>query len=286
MTKQELKDKLLNTAYFINNKYLDQYIQLVYNYNTDEAYTEKHHILQRCYYKYSNIPIDNDENNIVRLAYKDHCKAHWLLYFCTIGYLKQANEASVRYISEMYKKLTGKEKHKFDFVQDDFELLQKYMNDIIQDKDSKYWSTDEIQFLKDNYGEYGSGLYCAKVLNKTIRQVNKKAKQLGIANNYPDWTEEELNILYQFYPSEGSNVYLRIPKHSQGACINKAVQLKIKTQNHYWTEEDIKKFINNAEKPLTEIVKLFPGRTYSSIKHYWQRNIREQLINGKDNDRR
>ena len=64
MTKQELKDKLLNTAYFINNKYLDQYIQLVYNYNTDEAYTEKHHILQRCYYKYSNIPIDNDENNI------------------------------------------------------------------------------------------------------------------------------------------------------------------------------------------------------------------------------
>lgn len=86
----------------------------------------------------------------------------------------------------MYKKLTCKEKHKFDFVQDDFELLQKYMNDIIQDKDSKYWSTDEIQFLKDNYGEYGSGLYCAKVLNKTIRQVNKKAKQLGIANNCPD----------------------------------------------------------------------------------------------------
>ena len=40
----------------------------------------------------------------------------------------------------MYKKLTGKEKHKFDFVQYDFELLQTYMNDIIQDKDSKYWS--------------------------------------------------------------------------------------------------------------------------------------------------
>ena len=76
MTKQELKDKLLRTDLFVDNSYLDQYIQLVYEYKTDAAYTEIHHILQRNYYKYTNQQLDNSKSNTVRLAYKDHCKAH------------------------------------------------------------------------------------------------------------------------------------------------------------------------------------------------------------------
>ena len=52
--------------------------------------------------------------------------------------MKQANEAAVRYISGIYLKLTGKEKHKFDFTQEDFDLPQNYMNDIIVDKESRY----------------------------------------------------------------------------------------------------------------------------------------------------
>ncbi len=48
MTKQELKIKLLNTSLFIDNNYLQEYLNLVDNYITTEDYTEKHHILPRC----------------------------------------------------------------------------------------------------------------------------------------------------------------------------------------------------------------------------------------------
>ena len=42
------------------------------------------------------------------------------------------------YIVELYKVLTGKDKNKFDFVDEDFQLLQNYMLTIINDEDSRY----------------------------------------------------------------------------------------------------------------------------------------------------
>jgi hypothetical protein len=43
---------------------------------------------------------------IVNLLYKDHCKAHYLLYFCTIGRLKHANAEAVSYMFSVYPALT------------------------------------------------------------------------------------------------------------------------------------------------------------------------------------
>ena len=285
-TKLELRAKLLNTGLFLDNKYLDQYLDLVLEKKQNSGYTEKHHILQRNYFKKNKIPIDNSEDNLITLTYCDHCKAHWLLYFCTIDYLKQANMHSVRYINEMYKKLTDIEKPKFDFNQEDFELLQSYMNNIINDSESRYWSQAEINYLKENYRGYGTGLKCAKALNRPLKLVNEKAKQLGLSICCPNWTSDELEILKKYYPIEGTKVYLRLPKHSEAACRAQATKLKIKVQTHYWSKDDIKKFEDNADKPLTEITKLFPNRTYASIKHYWQRYIKEKIKNGKNNDRR
>lgn len=268
MTKQELKDKLLRTDLFVDNSYLDQYIQLVYDYKTDAAYTEIHHILQRNYYKYTNQQLDNSKSNTVRLAYKDHCKAHWLLYFCTTGYLKQANEASIMYIGRMYKKLTGKTKHKFDFRQKDFELLQKYMDDVIQDENSRYWPAEDVQFLQNNYGSYGSGPYCAEKLGKPLRAINEKAKCLGLTNNTPKWTEDEIAIIIKYYPVEGDQVYLRIPAHSKAACRAKAKELSIKTINHYWTDKETQ--ILKINYPLVGPVgcsKLLPWRTPNKCAH-------------------
>ena len=166
ITKNELKQKLLNTGLFLNNKYLDEYLNLMLKNNTNIGYVEKHHILQRSYFKKNKLPVDNSDSNIVNLSYCDHCKAHWLLYFCTVDYLKKANAHSVRYIVEMYKVLTGKDKNKFDFVDEDFQVLQNYMLTIINDKDSRYWTEIEIAYLKENYYGYGAGPKCAKYLNK------------------------------------------------------------------------------------------------------------------------
>ena len=237
--KNVLKQKLLNTGLFLDNEYLDEYINLVLSNNITIGYTEKHHILQRNYFKKSGLPLDNSPDNLITLSYCDHCKAHWLLYFCTTGYLKKANEASIRYIVEMYKVLTGKDRNKFEFNDSDFQLLQSYMTSIVNDENSRYWTEAEVDYLKKNYCGYGTGPKCAKYLNKPINLVNEKARLLGLSKNCPDWTEAEIEILYKYYPIEGDKVYLRIPLHSKDACRGKAKQLKIRTKNHYWTPDEI-----------------------------------------------
>ena len=237
--KNVLKQKLLNTGLFLDNEYLDEYINLVLSNNITIGYTEKHHILQRNYFKKSGLPLDNSPDNLITLSYCDHCKAHWLLYFCTTGYLKKANEASIRYIVEMYKVLTGKDRNKFEFNDYDFQLLQSYMTSIVNDENSRYWTEAEVAYLKKNYCGYGTGPKCAKYLNKPINLVNEKARLLGLSKNCPDWTEAEIEILYKYYPIEGDKVYLRIPLHSKDACRGKAKQLKIRTKNHYWTPDEI-----------------------------------------------
>ena len=237
--KNVLKQKLLNTGLFLDNEYLDEYINLVLSNNITVGYTEKHHILQRNYFKKSGLPVDSSPDNLITLSYCDHCKAHWLLYFCTTGYLKKANEASIRYIVEMYKVLTGKDRNKFEFNDSDFQLLQSYMTSIVNDENSRYWTEAEVDYLKKNYCGYGTGPKCAKYLNKPIKLVNEKARLLGLSNNCPDWTEAEIEILYKYYPIEGDKVYLRIPLHSKDACRGKAKQLKIRTKNHYWTPDEI-----------------------------------------------
>ena len=237
--KNVLKQKLLNTGLFLDNEYLDEYINLVLSNNITIGYTEKHHILQRNYFKKSGLPLDNSPDNLITLSYCDHCKAHWLLYFCTTGYLKKANEASIRYIVEMYKVLTGKDRNKFEFNDYDFQLLQSYMTSIVNDENSRYWTEAEVDYLKKNYCGYGTGPKCAKYLNKPINLVNEKARLLGLSKNCPDWTEAEIEILYKYYPIEGDKVYLRIPLHSKDACRGKAKQLKIRTKNHYWTPDEI-----------------------------------------------
>ena len=68
-----LKETLLATKCFVNNEYLEQYLNLV---NDSKTGTELHHILPRSYFKDLGISVDNSEQNLVRLSFADHCKAH------------------------------------------------------------------------------------------------------------------------------------------------------------------------------------------------------------------
>lgn len=91
MIIQELKNKLLATNCFLDNKYLDKYCELIIN-NLEtqkEKYkTQYHHIIPRCYYKLIGLDVDNSRNNLVNLLYKDHILAHYYLCLCTEGKLK------------------------------------------------------------------------------------------------------------------------------------------------------------------------------------------------------
>lgn len=97
-----IKEALLNTGEFLNNDYLDQYLDLISNYELSETkhYIEIHHILPKKYFKHHQIEIDDSDFNLIPLLYKDHCLAHWLLHKCTEGYLKRSNAQAFRFMTE------------------------------------------------------------------------------------------------------------------------------------------------------------------------------------------
>ena len=91
MTQQELKNKLLATNYFEDNKYLNKYCNLIIsNLETKkEKYkTQKHHIIPKCYFKLKKLDIDNSKENIINILYIDHILAHYYLCLCTEGNFK------------------------------------------------------------------------------------------------------------------------------------------------------------------------------------------------------
>lgn len=84
LIKKTIKDNLLSSGYFIDNKYLDEYVNLLYD-NLDtpkEFLTQQHHKLPRHHFKRNNIEVDNSIENLVNLSFSDHMKAHYLLSLC------------------------------------------------------------------------------------------------------------------------------------------------------------------------------------------------------------
>ena len=87
-----IKEKLLNTNSFIDNEYLDLYINIICNNSTSykKYKTSKHHIIPVSYYKNNNLEVDNSTDNTVILLHKYHILAHYYLTLCTTGNLNKS----------------------------------------------------------------------------------------------------------------------------------------------------------------------------------------------------
>ena len=232
-----LKQKLLATGLFIDNNKFNDYLLLVTNQNKILGYSEKHHILPRIFYKRNKLPLDNSVDNLIELSYSDHCYAHWLLYYCTIGYLKTASAVAVSYIQRTYRKITKNNIAVIDINSEVFNKLQYYMDDIMNDPDSHYYSSEAILFLKENYNVYGAE-YCAKKLNKTPAVIYSKAMELKLTKptKHPRWQPYEIEILKEYFALEGSAVAKRLQNRSESSCRIKAKELNL---TRTWSEAEL-----------------------------------------------
>ena len=238
MEKEILREKLLKTGLFIENEFLDQYLDLVIDYATVNSYVEGHHILQRVYYKHNKLEVDNSTDNMVYLAYADHCKAHWLLYWCTKSFLRNANAWTVQYMQTSYKKFTGKDKRKFEFVQEDFELLEYYFKSIKTASENLFWTEEDLAILKAEYSKVGAeGLVNKLAYPRSIQAIRLQASILKLSSPVY-WTEEELQILRQYYPEEGYRCYKRLNNKSKQAVQGKAFRLGLES-TWDWTDKEI-----------------------------------------------
>ncbi len=188
-----LKDLLLATGYFLDNEYLDEYVELLkHNHIDGKHYTELHHAIPVAFYKLmatkplsraeaKKIAEADPQNFKVNLLYRDHCKAHYLLYFCTVGDLKYNMQTVVKRLVATSKVL--KNKTIKDLPTDyDLQLMQEWMDKIREDQDSQYWTEAEINFLKANYEEHGVN-FCSKALGRSKSSIHGKAHLLDLQTN-------------------------------------------------------------------------------------------------------
>lgn len=195
-----LRTYLIEEIGCLDNEYLTEYINLITTYTLVAGYSEQHHMIPIAYYfkKYNckskweakRKYADKDpQNRLVQLLYKDHIKAHWLLYNCTTGYLKQANaKAYKRMLNEKY---TYKFEHRL--TDKEYAELQYQMDQIVQSEDTIYWSSKDTNWLIENFRNY-SYTECGKYLNKTALAVQHKIHVLGLTK-YKIWTEDEVEWL-------------------------------------------------------------------------------------------
>ena len=75
------KEFLLNCDLFIDNEWLDKYVDLINNNSIESVAgkTEDHHIIPKFYFRANNLDIDNSDTNIVTLLYCNHVLAHYFL---------------------------------------------------------------------------------------------------------------------------------------------------------------------------------------------------------------
>ena len=85
VTSEELRDKLLQTGYFLDNIYLQFYVQLICSNlltHREKGVTQSHHIIPQVYFQLHHLPVDNSGENIINLKYIDHIIAHYYLAMC------------------------------------------------------------------------------------------------------------------------------------------------------------------------------------------------------------
>lgn len=91
----DIKQKLLQTGEFVDNEYLDEYINLIKTnkVNYIKGKTNAHHIIPKYYYRDNGLSIDNSINNIVNLYYEHHILAHYYLAMCSTSKRNKARNA-------------------------------------------------------------------------------------------------------------------------------------------------------------------------------------------------
>lgn len=122
-------------------------------------------------------------------------------------------------------------------------------------KKSYFWSKEDEQLLIENYGR--PYIEIAKLMNNrhSPRSISTKAIKMGLTSSQ-EWTEEEIDILKQYYSSIEKDKFLKmLPNRTEPSIICKAMQLKIKSYK-YLNEKysyDDKQFILNNYKYMTDI---------------------------------
>lgn len=232
-----LKQKLLETGYFIDNSYLDSYIELVNN-NVSTEYqsfvTQSHHIVPISYFKRRNLDVDNSSQNRVTLRFKDHVIAHYLLYFCSLDrFDRYSNMCAINHLCGL-----SKYRH-IDFDIDALEL------DKIQEMYTK---------SRKHFAEQMKGKFCGELNPARRPEVKAKISAAKKGHSVSDETRRLISI--------GNKGKKRKPYNYTESGYNSLVQSMLGDKNPS-KREDIRKLNSIAHKGKIRVTNGVKNKTIS-----------------------
>lgn len=111
------------------------------------------------------------------------------------------------------------------------------------------------------------------IYDYTMEGIEVLEEIYSILNNVWIWSKEEDDILKEWYPIEGPEVYKRLPGRSKAACINRARRLGLKFDKSWKKKED-----NYLKKEFPRIGEAaFDNITRHSKEDCWKRVRRLKL---------
>lgn len=115
----------------------------------------------------------------------------------------------------------------------------------------------------------------AKLPGRSLSAVLTFGEKLGLARPRSNWTADELQILREFYPTEGSDVIDRLPGHLDSSVRNKASQLGLRMRHQAprrpWSAEEWQRLEESQHLPEQALRLLFPDRSLRAVQKACQR---------------
>ncbi|MGU3416640.1 SANT/Myb-like DNA-binding domain-containing protein [Enterobacteriaceae bacterium C34A] len=139
------------------------------------------------------------------------------------------------------------------------------------------WSKEEIQILRDHYST-GEGLQriSKRLPGRSIKAIATHARKLGIQSGIylaRSWSEKEVTLLEQYYPTLGVKTVAKLPGRTENALKLMARKLGIEFQGgkehgahqRIWTQKEWQKLEDNFHLSPLALLEGFPGRSVTSI---------------------
>lgn len=162
----------MSTGYFIDNDYLEKYLELVCKDEVDISKgCERHHILPRSYFRELKQDIDNSPENLVLLKYQDHCLAHWYLFKCTQGFLKHYMACAYMRMSKVSHKLRN-------LTEEEYQQLQVWWEKVF--KSTQIEATELLTYLQTHTHKEA-----ARHFQVDVNTITHRKQALGLDRNTP-----------------------------------------------------------------------------------------------------
>ena len=236
MNLQTLKEYLISIGLVVDNIFLDKYCSLILeNINTkkERLLTNKHHIIPISFFKINNMEINNSQDNIVNLSYKNHFLAHYFLCLCATQKYVLANQRS---IDKMFNCNFSKEEQKQILkIAENYEQIMKELRIQQSIKNSgkgnpcygKVWTKEERERQSKKFSGKNHPMYATKH-NETWRKHQSESLKGPKNWNYNrKWSKERIEKLKAF-----------LRKKSLRICKDNITKLIAK--------EDLQKYLDNG----------------------------------------